>query len=117
MQRGIRIELAVEVVVMQPVNHAVGAHRQPLHGGAGASHQVVDSPIFEQQVVGSVVRDDEQRMLPRADHQHARNQHQRIWPKEYCRAKRSGNHGNVFENCCSGAPGGAARQLLNDLFG
>ena len=79
-QRGVRIGRAVQVVVVQAVHDTVSAHREPLYGCAGASRGVVQPALLEQPIVRGVVREDEERMLARADEDDARDDHERRPP-------------------------------------
>src|SRR5687767_2620970 len=115
MQRGIRIELAVEVVVVQAVDDAVGAHRQALNRGAQAADGVVQPAPLVQQVVRRVVRDHEQRMLARPDQDHRSQDRDRMGPEIQGENNRGGDHREIVHDCSGGAPGGAARKLLDDL--
>jgi hypothetical protein len=61
---------SVEVVMMQTVNHAIGAHGNATCRAKGAPHRVVQPARFVEPVVGGIVGQDEERVLESAYQQH-----------------------------------------------
>src|SRR5689334_9714892 len=66
--------------------------------------------------MGRVVRDDEQRVLPAADHEDCRHEHQRIGPPVERRADGEREDGEIFGYGESRTPRRAARELKDERF-
>jgi hypothetical protein len=69
--RRVGIFVGVQVVVVQPVRDAVGAHRDAADHADEAAGQVVGAAVGQQPVVRRFVREDEQAVLRDADHEDA----------------------------------------------
>ena len=109
MQRGVRIERRIEVVVVQAVDHPVGAHRQPLQCRARPADDVVQHAVLIEQVVRGVVRDHEKRMLPGSDNEDANEEDERVGPRVQANPDRH-QHGEIVKDGERRPPRRAARR-------
>ena len=78
MQRHVGVRRAVEVVVVQPVEDAVGRHRDPGDRGHRAARRVVERARRVEPVMRGVVGEHEQRVLPGGDQDHGGGENRRM---------------------------------------
>ena len=87
-QRDIGILAPVQVVVVQPVQDTVGAHRDARRRREAAAHRVVEPARLVEPVVRRVVGKYEQRVLPRGDEDGRGRDGERMPPRERRRHRR-----------------------------
>src|SRR5207302_3756800 len=101
---------------MQAMDHAVGAHREPLHHRARAANGVIEPARVVEQVVRGIVRDDEKRVLASADDDDREPHHQGIGPISQGERDGGGENDDVLRHCGARAPRRAAGEALHKLF-
>ena len=117
MQRRIGVELAIQVVMVQPMDDPIGAHRQSLHRRARPADIVVQPAVVVEQVVRRVVRDHEQRMLPGADDEDGQEGDGKREPVGQRDGRRQRDDREVEEDWPRRAPHRALRQCANEIGG
>jgi hypothetical protein len=90
-QRDVRIDFRIQVVVVQAVDDAVGAHRQPRQRAQHAAEEVGHAAMAEQPIVRGVVREHEHRVLLRGDDDDGREHDP---PRPHARGEPDGDAGD-----------------------
>jgi hypothetical protein len=76
---GVGVFVGVEIVMVQPVDHAVGAHRDSAGHADRAADGIVKPARAKQPVMRRFMREDEQGMLLNSYDQHGQH-NPRTWP-------------------------------------